>query len=127
MVLLWCLIITVYGSAKSFAGERLILTLPETTDQNTLRRWIRSTKPAGVMLLAYHVSRRSTTKALCKFLQEEAARYSKKPLLIAIDWEGGIVSRPSETGGFTSIPSPWRLPGLVRLPVTKPGCLLGAK
>lgn len=127
MLLLVALVMMMYNVAQPSAAERLILTLPETTDKKELERWMQSTKPGGVMLLAYHVSNRSTTKGLCTFLQLEARRYTKKPLLIAIDWEGGIVSRPSEAGGFTSIPSPWALARGGAAACYKAGVLIGSQ
>jgi uncharacterized protein YbbC (DUF1343 family)/beta-glucosidase-like glycosyl hydrolase len=89
-------------------GQRFILTLPETNDAAT-KAWLAKNKPAGVMLLAGHMKNRTKTAKLCSMLQAEAKKLHIPPLIIATDWEGGIVSRPSEAGGFTSIPSPWAL------------------
>ncbi len=107
------------------AGQSFILTLPEQTEASTLRRWLAATKPAGVMLLASHVKNRAETKQLTAFLQAEAKKLHIPPLIIATDWEGGIVSRPSETGGFYSTPSPWLLAKLGPQACFKAGLLIG--
>ena len=90
-------------------GQRFILSLPETNDQNFLQSWLSKTKPAGVMLLASHFQQRAKTKELISFLQQEAKNLGLPPLLITVDWEGGIISRPNHTGGFNVCPSPWLL------------------
>ncbi|MBU4269550.1 DUF1343 domain-containing protein [Candidatus Dependentiae bacterium] len=91
------------------SGQFFILTLPNTSSQKDLATWLSKTKPAGVMLLAQHVKNRQETKKLTAFLQNEAKRLKIPKLIIAIDWEGGIVSRTNETGGFFSVPAPKNL------------------
>jgi uncharacterized protein YbbC (DUF1343 family)/beta-glucosidase-like glycosyl hydrolase len=111
---------------SSAAGQSFILTLPETTDKNAISQWLEQTKPAGVMLLAFHVKEREQTKSLTTFLQREAKRLKIPPLIVAIDWEGGIVSRPTGlTSGFHPIPSPWLLAKLGRQACFQAGLLIG--
>ncbi len=111
----------------SGVSERLILTLPEVSKHASLRTWLEKTRPGGVMLLASHVANREKTRELCAFLRSEARKYTKTPLLIGIDWEGGIVSRPSELGGFASIPSPWALAQNGPQAAYKAGFLIGSQ
>lgn len=91
------------------SGQFFILTLPNFQTLKEFGTWLEKTRPAGVMLIPAHVKNRQQTKKLCNFLQSEAKKLGIYPLLICIDWEGGIVSRPTEVGGFTSIPSPYNL------------------
>ncbi len=106
-------------------GQSFIMTLPETEDRAKLASWLAATKPAGVMLLAYHMQDRDKTRACNKFLQTEAAKLGLDKLIIATDWEGGIVSRPSEAGGYHSIPSPWALARMGTQACFQAGVLIG--
>ncbi len=108
-------------------GQHFILTLPETWDKKKLRVWLEQTKPAGVMLLASHCFDREKTKELVDFLQNEARTLRLPPLFVTIDWEGGIVSRPNEEGGFFSIPSPRALAQAGRSACFLGGMLIGAQ
>ncbi len=101
--------VSLHAEQPVFMGQRFILTLPENKNFDHLGSWLAATKPAGVMLLASHVRNRNTARKLISFLQHEAKKIGIPSLIIAIDWEGGIVSRPSEQAGFHSIPSPWLL------------------
>lgn len=108
-------------------GQRFILTVPQTEDKRFLAHWLEQTKPAGVMLLAYHVKTVARAKDYTQFLQEKAAEIGIPPLLIAIDWEGGVVSRPNDAGGFASIPSPWKLAQLGYQSCKDAGYCIGAQ
>ncbi len=126
MILLVFLLSLLSGTLLSASmGQSFILTLPENSDSKSLRAWLAATKPAGVMLLASHVKNRTATKELTTFLQYEAKKLKIYPLIIATDWEGGIVSRPSEAGGFHSVPSPWLLAQLGPQACFKAGLLIG--
>ena len=105
-------------------GQRFILTLPET-NKKALHAWLQATKPAGVMLLASHFQTKQGAKELTQWLQQEAKALGISPLLIATDWEGGIVSRPTEAGGFYSVPSPWSLAQRGRSACFVAGMLIG--
>lgn len=105
-----CFVLFVFNLIAAFnSGQFFILTLPDTTKQKDLASWLEKTRPSGVMLTAGHVKKRADAKKLCAFLQNKAKKLGIYPLLICIDWEGGIVSRPNEAGGFHSIPSPHNL------------------
>jgi uncharacterized protein YbbC (DUF1343 family)/beta-glucosidase-like glycosyl hydrolase len=104
------------------SGQFFILTLPNFSEEQEYSAWLEQTKPAGVMLRPIHVSNREKTKKLCTFLQKKAKHLGFYPLLICIDWEGGIVSRPNESGGFNAIPSPHNLAN-----AGKASCFLAAR
>src|ERR1700733_2002278 len=89
-------------SAAIDIGQRFIFSLPRTNKQKELKYWMEKTKPAGVMLEAGNFKNREQTKKLCSELQDLAKKLKLPPLFICVDWEGGIVSRPTEEGGFVS-------------------------
>ncbi len=92
---------------KTPIGQRFIFSLPKTHDKSTLELWLQRTKPAGVMLEAWHMSNRSKIKETIENLQALASKIGIPPLFVAVDWEGGIVSRANEAGGFASVPAPY--------------------
>jgi beta-N-acetylhexosaminidase len=106
-------------------GQRFIITLPANQNFEQLATWLEQIKPGGVMLTAPHMSNRAQTKKLCTFLQDTAHRLEIDPLFICIDWEGGVVSRPNENGGFFSVPSPWSLAQAGRPACFLAGMLIG--
>ena len=60
-------------------------------------------RPAGVLFFADNITSRAQVHALCGELQGEAHRLGLPPLLIAVDQEGGVVSRlPAD---FVTVPS----------------------
>jgi len=126
-VVLFFLLLTLALTQKNFPyiGQHFIITLPETKDFNQLEKWLKLIKPGGVMLTASHVANRAQTKKLCAFLQKAASNIGISPLFICIDWEGGIVSRPNESGGFFSVPSPWSLAQAGRPACFLAGMLIG--
>lgn len=113
------------SSVHCHIGQRFIITLPETKDFKQLEKWLEQIKPSGVMLTASHVTNRAHAKKLCSFLQKTAQNIGIDPLFICIDWEGGIVSRPNERGGFFSTPSPWSLAQAGRPACFLAGMLIG--
>lgn len=90
-------------------GQRFILALPNSESKAYLKSWLQKTRPAGVMLQTFHFKDCNKTKQLVTFLQEEAKSLGMPELFVSVDWEGGIVSRPNEAGGFVSVPSPKNL------------------
>jgi uncharacterized protein YbbC (DUF1343 family)/beta-glucosidase-like glycosyl hydrolase len=120
-------LISLVAKQSRHVGQSFILTLPETTNKKRLRSWLEQARPAGVMLLASHVQNRKKTAELTTFLQEQATALGLPPLIIAIDWEGGIVSRPTEMGDFHSIPSPWALAQVGRQACFQAAFLIGTQ
>jgi uncharacterized protein YbbC (DUF1343 family)/beta-glucosidase-like glycosyl hydrolase len=108
-------------------GQHFILSLPENASEKKLSSWLKTTKPAGVMLVSSHFVEREKTKKLITFLQHKAKELGLPPLFIAVDWEGGIISRPNETGGFFSVPSPWALANSERDSCFLAGMLIGSQ
>lgn len=113
------------STSISNIGQRFVVTLPEKQDFDQLKKWLEQIKPGGVMLTPSHVSNRAHTKKLCSFLQKTARDLEIDPLFICIDWEGGIVSRPNESSGFFSVPSPWSLAQAGRPACFLAGMLIG--
>lgn len=104
------LLILIFNNLFSIdSGQFFILTLPNTDSHQELGVWLSKTKPAGVMLLTQHVTNREKIKILTNFLQNKAKKLNIPKLVIAVDWEGGVVSRPGEPGGFVSVPAPKNL------------------
>lgn len=112
---------------KYSVGQRFILTCPKTQDRDYLLTWMKKTKPAGVMLEASHVSDRVLAKKFTVMLQQLAREVGIPQLLIALDWEGGIVSRANEEGGFVSVPAPYKLAQGGRDACFLAGKLIGAQ
>lgn len=96
-------------SSSTPFGQRFIFSLPLTHNKATLKAWLQKTKPAGVMLEAWHMRNRLTIKQTVDFIQSVAHETGIPPLFVALDWEGGIVSRANEAGGFVSVPAPYNL------------------
>lgn len=106
----------------SDVGKHFILTLPKYSQTSEYDTWLEQTKPAGVMLTESHMQDRSKTKELCQSLQDKAKDLGIYPLLISVDFEGGIVSRGADVKGFVSVPSPYKLAQL-----GKPECFMAGK
>ena len=119
------LTISLHADQPLHVGQRFILTLPESKNHRALQQWLAATKPSGIMLLASHVCNRNYARTLTSFLQREAKKLGLAQLTIAIDWEGGIVSRPNEQAGFHSVPSPWLLAHAGRSACFIAGMLIG--
>lgn len=124
--LMYCSILSAEnGSLRDTVGQHFILTLPQTEDRRELRTWLERCRPAGVMLLSSHCTERKKTKKLIDDLQKDAAKIGIPPLIVAIDWEGGIVARMHEEGGCISVPSPYALAGVGRDACFCAGLLIG--
>jgi beta-glucosidase-like glycosyl hydrolase len=119
---MFCIFISTINIFASDAGKHFILTLPKYKDANQYDEWLEKTKPSGVMLQEYHMQDRVKAKLLCTGLQSKAKDLGIYPLLICVDYEGGIVSRGADVNGFISVPSPYKLAG-----VGKHECFLGGK
>lgn len=104
------------------AGKHFILTAPKYTEINDYFDWLEKTKPAGIMLVEFHMQDRQKTKQLCAALQKKARELNIYPLLICVDFEGGIVSRGADVNGFFAVPSPYKL-----AECGKHECFLGGK
>jgi beta-N-acetylhexosaminidase len=85
-------------------GQSLMVQFqgPELTDE--VRNALARIEPAGVVLFSTNITSREQVAQLCRDLQDEAKSLGLPPLLIAIDQEGGTVSRLS--ADFVTVPSP---------------------
>jgi len=92
-----------------------------------LHEWLAQTRPGGVMLLASHFTSKQELKDFVAFLRQETKKLQLPHLLITVDWEGGIVSRPTKVGGFASVPSPWALAQAGRSACFLGGMLIGSQ
>jgi uncharacterized protein YbbC (DUF1343 family)/beta-glucosidase-like glycosyl hydrolase len=70
---------------------------------------------------------RDHVKFLIKTLNESAKDLKIDPLLIFMDFEGGIVSRANEESGFVSVPAPYALGKLDRSACFLAGRLIGSQ
>ncbi len=90
-------------TARELAGQSMMFRFhgPEFTDE--ARRAFADIRPAGVLFFSDNITSRSQIRNLCAELQREAASLELPPLLIAVDQEGGLVSRlPAD---FVTVPS----------------------
>jgi beta-N-acetylhexosaminidase len=85
-------------------GQSLMVQFqgPELTDE--VRDALGRIEPAGVVLFTSNITSREQVAQLCRNLQAETKALGLPPLLIAIDQEGGTVSRLSSD--FVTVPSP---------------------
>ncbi len=74
---------------------------PELTSE--VRAALRRIRPCGVVLSSANIRSPEQVSALCRDLQAEARTLGLPPLLIAVDQEGGTVSRLPEP--FVTVPS----------------------
>jgi len=121
-------IVIVFILSQSFAvdiGQRFILSLSKIQKTKELKHWLEKTHPAGIMLESGNFKNRDEVKKLCSQLQDIAKKLKLPKLFICVDWEGGIVSRPNEEGGFFSIPSPHMLARAGRASCFLAGKLIG--
>lgn len=123
-VVMWCFLFFQTASALHL-GSHFIFSLPETRDKEVLKSWLKKTRPGGVMLLASHFTNKPELKDFITFLRHETKNLGMSHLLITVDWEGGIVSRPNKVGGFSSVPSPWSLAQAGRSACFLGGMLIG--
>ncbi len=88
---------------ESLIGQSLMLTFAGSTVTPELLDALAQTRAAGVVLFADNIQSPEGVHNLIRTLQAEAAALGLPPLLVAVDQEGGIVSRLPEP--FTTVPS----------------------
>jgi beta-N-acetylhexosaminidase len=74
-------------------GQLMMVSIPGVSLSTTTAQWLRSHHIGGVLLLGKNVKSAEQTRKLIAELQENAAAAHDPPLLVAVDQEGGIVSR----------------------------------
>ena len=74
-------------------GQMFIIGFEGKTVTPQLEEFFRKYKPGGVLLLSKNIESAEQLKKLTKALQNLSLRETGLPLFIAIDQEGGIISR----------------------------------
>ncbi len=88
---------------ESLVGQSLMLTFAGPSAIPALLDALAQTRAAGIVLFADNIRTPAGVHGLIGTLQAEAAALDLPPLLVAVDQEGGIVSRLPEP--FTTVPS----------------------
>jgi len=83
-------------------GQFLMVGLPGPRADALARELVRDLKVGGIILFARNIETPEQVWELCRDLQQEAQAVSDRPLLIAVDQEGGTVQRLKAP--FTIIP-----------------------
>ena len=78
---------------RDVIGQSMMVRLDGVAATEESRALLEGTRAGGVILFAANVSAPEQLHALCDGLQRQAAELGLPPLLIAIDQEGGVVSR----------------------------------
>lgn len=89
--------------ARDLAGQSMMFRFMGPVFTEEARVAFARVRPAGVLFFADNITSRAQVHALCGELQAEAMQIGLPPLLIAVDQEGGMVSRlPAD---FITVPS----------------------
>lgn len=96
-------------SDEQLAGQRLMVGFEGTELNKDLMFLIDKLKVGGIILFAENLSNRNQIKQLCLSVQDYTRSCDQPPLFIAIDQEGGQVSRLKEP--FTRFPGNPKMKG----------------
>jgi beta-N-acetylhexosaminidase len=96
-------------TAHELAGQSIMFRFPGPAFTEEIRAVFRQIRPGGVILFGDNISSRIQINLLCRELQAEAKALGMPPLLIAIDQEGGLVSRLNADPDFVTPPGPMAL------------------
>jgi beta-N-acetylhexosaminidase len=80
-------------SAAQKAGQRLMVGFDGLSMNETLKYYIGQIKVGGLILFARNIEAPDQVRELCATAQDYARQCGQPPLFIAIDQEGGVVSR----------------------------------
>jgi beta-N-acetylhexosaminidase len=80
-------------SAAQRAGQRLMVGFDGLSMNDTLKHYIGEIKVGGLILFARNIAAPDQVRELCAESQAYAHQCGQPPLFIAIDQEGGVVSR----------------------------------
>jgi len=86
-------------------GQRLMLAFEGTELTPELADWLMSCRAGGVILFGRNIVSIAQVTTLCRDIQELAAKNGLPPLMIAIDEEGGRVTRMPADGQDLIAPS----------------------
>jgi len=84
-------------------GQMLMFGFPGKTPDETSLRLIREYKAGNVILFSHNIDNAAQLRSLCELIQHEVQSNTGYPAFIAIDQEGGVVSRlPDDATNFPS-------------------------
>ncbi len=90
-------------SDEQICGQRIMAGSDGTCLHDDLKFLVNDLKAGGIILFARNIESPEQVRALCNDVQEYAEKCGQPPLFIAIDQEGGVVSRLKEP--FTQFPA----------------------
>jgi beta-N-acetylhexosaminidase len=93
------------STPQHIAGQSMMLRFPGPTFTDEARAAFHRILPGGVLFFADNITSRSQIHDLCAELQAEAQSLGLPPLLIALDQEGGLVSRLTADPDFVTPPA----------------------
>lgn len=91
-------------------GQMVMAGFPGETLDDEFRELIRTCKVANIILFSHNIKNREQLRGLCREIQKEVRAATGGPALIAIDQEGGMVSRLPEDAA--------RIPGAMAVAAT---------
>jgi len=80
-------------SLEEKAGQLFIVGIEETTLTPQLEQFFKKYKPGGILLLSKNIINKEQLQSLISDLQELSVKETGLPLFIAVDQEGGPISR----------------------------------
>lgn len=80
-------------SLDRLVGQVLLIGFEGTTWNLSLEQLMERLRPGGVLLLSRNIESATQLKTLIQELQAASLRYSSTPLFVAVDQEGGPISR----------------------------------
>lgn len=84
-------------------GQMLMFGFPGKTPDETALRLIREYKAGNIILFSHNIESAEQLRSLCELIQHEVQSHTGYPAFIAIDQEGGVVSRvPDDATNFPS-------------------------
>lgn len=85
-------------------GQMLMFGFPGKTLDDISLRLIREYKCGNIILFSHNIENTGQLRSLCEEIQKEVLTHTGHPAFIAVDQEGGVVSRVPEDA--TNFPSP---------------------
>lgn len=83
-------------TSREKIGQRMVVGFPNTVVDNELEEFIKHYKIGNFILFKHNIESAAQVKALCERLQYLAKSYTGHNAFIAIDQEGGMVTRLSD-------------------------------
>ncbi|MFN8944045.1 MAG: glycoside hydrolase family 3 N-terminal domain-containing protein, partial [Pseudobdellovibrionaceae bacterium] len=80
-------------SLETKAGQMLIIGITDKAPSTRLRQFLFQVRPGGIVLFRRNYSSLSQLKTFIEFLKNTSLEYSNSPLILAVDEEGGTVTR----------------------------------